>query len=67
MKNPKYLTIGDLASIMSLILILKALSIVLKGSLCINRKVDFEKLKDDFSQFNFSFFSTKNHYFLIRY
>ena len=47
MKSPKYLTIGDLVSIISLILISKILLTVLEGCLCINRKVDFEKLKDN--------------------
>ena len=48
MKNLKYLTIGDLvSSIISLILILKVLSIVLEGCLCLNNKVDFEKFKDN--------------------
>ena len=46
MKSPRYLTIGDLVSIISLILISKVLLIVLEGCLCINRKVDFEKFKD---------------------
>ena len=45
MKSPKYLTIGDLVSIISLILNLKVLLIFLEGCLCINRVVDFEKFK----------------------
>ena len=47
MKSPKYLTIGDLVGIISLIFISKVLLIVLEGCLCINRKVDFEKFKDN--------------------
>ena len=47
MKSPEYLTIGDLVRIISLILILKVLLIVLESCLCINRKVDFKKFKDN--------------------
>ena len=47
MKTPKYLTILGIFSIISLILILKVLLIFLEGCLCINRKVDFEKFKDN--------------------
>ena len=61
MKGPKYLTIGDLVSIILLILILKVLLIVLKGCLCINRKVGFEKFKDNL------FFLNQKLIFLIRY
>ena len=60
MKSSKYLTIGDFADIF-LILILKAFSIVLKSCLCINKKVDFEKYKDNL------LFLNKNQCFFIRY
>ena len=60
MKSSKYLTIGDFAGIL-LILILKAFSIVLKSCLCINKKVDIKKFKDNL------LFLNKNQCFLIRY
>ena len=51
---------NELVNIISLILILKVLSMVLEGCLCINRKVNFEKFKD-----NLFFVNQKSIFFYL--